>query len=111
MSRLLDFDHYTGIREDFYRDSSTGVVTVRKRQNTKEIFDLNLAEQEVNNNWKGDLHKVASIPLIVIEMWWNELKAQGAVNCNPLHKDNKLFFIAKLNSSDWSNLRTKRGRI
>lgn len=111
MSRLLDIDNFTGIREDFHKDPITGKITIHKSQNTSELLDLNLAEQDVSNSWKGDMHKVASIPLIIIEMWREELIAKGATNPNPLHKDNKAFFIAKINSGDWSKLRTKRGRI
>jgi len=111
MKKLLDFDNYSGIKETFIQDPMTRKITIHTSQNTDELLDLNLAEQEVNNSWKGDMHKVASIPLIVIDMWREELKVKGVSNPNPLHKDNKTFFIAKINSGDWSKLRTKRGNI
>jgi len=110
--RFLDIDNHTGVIETFQQYGGKNII--RKRQDTDAIFSANT--QEINshasgNNWQGDMHKVASIPLIVVDMWREELKAKGLSNCNPLHNDNKTFLIAKINSSEWSKLRTKQGRI
>jgi len=73
------------------------------------------ANQEFRNNavkgWREDLHLVASIPELVIEMWNNELKEKGHRNYNCLARENEKWFIAKLNSSDFAKLRTKEGKI
>jgi hypothetical protein len=110
--RILDVNKQSGIIETFQTHEGKNVI--RKHQNTDAIFDANA--RELNSyggakSWQGDMHKVASIPLIVVDMWREELKKQGAHNCNPLHNDNKTFLIAKINSSEWSKLRTKQGRI
>jgi hypothetical protein len=110
--RILDINRHSGVIETFQQHEGRNVI--RKHQNTDAIFAAN--NNELNghvsgNNWQGDMHKVASIPLIVVDMWREELKAKGVPNCDPLHNDNKTFFIAKINSSEWSNLRTKQGRI
>ena len=110
--RILDFNKQSGVIETFQQHEGKNVI--RKHQNTDAIFDANARElnsYSSGNNWQGDMHKVASIPLIVVDMWREELKAKGLVNCNPLHNDNKTFLIAKINSSEWSKLRTKQGRI
>lgn len=110
--RILDINKHSGVIETFQQHEGRNVI--RKHQNTDAIFDANVRElngHSSGNNWGGDLHKVASIPLIVVDMWREELKKKGLVNCDPLHNDNKTFFIAKINSSEWSKLRTKQGRV
>ena len=112
MSRLLDVDRFTGIVETFKKDEITGKVYVKKHQDVESLLDLNAADRSnTNKSFRGDMHKVASIPLIFIDQWREELKAMGATNVNPLARENKPFFIAKLNSRDWAKLRTKEGRI
>jgi hypothetical protein len=110
--RIFDIDKTTGIIETFQKFDGRNII--KKSQNTDAIFSANAAELNTHasgNNWKGDMHKVASIPLIVVDMWREELKAKGSHNCDPLHNDNRPFFIAKINSSEWSKLRTKQGRV
>jgi hypothetical protein len=113
MAKILDVDHVTGITETFKQDAMTGIIEINKFQDTSKIFDANARDMnaQISNNWSGEMHKVASIPLIVIDMWREELKKQGASDCNPLAKCNKTFLIAKINSSEWSKIRTKQGRI
>jgi hypothetical protein len=110
--RFFDANKVTGVIETFQQYEGKNII--HKYQNTDAIFDAN--RQELNshssgNSWQGDMHKVASIPLVVVDMWREELKAQGAHNCNPLHNENKTFLIAKINSTQWSKLRTKQGQI
>jgi len=109
--RILDFDRHSGVIETFQQHEGKNVI--RKHQNTNAIIEANRQEMSSNidGNWKGDMHKVASIPLIVVDMWREELKAKGVHDCDPLSTDNRPFLIAKINSSDWRGLRTKQGRI
>jgi len=109
--RILDIDHHTGIIETFHQHNGKNVI--RKHQNTNAIVDANRRElnNNVDGNWKGDMHKVASIPLIVVDMWREELKARGHSNCDPLSTENRKFLLSKLNSPDWNALRTKQGVI
>lgn len=112
MNRLFDADRFTGIREDFYQDPMTKKIHIKKSQDVVKMLDLNQAEIQSNNkSFKGDMHKVATIPLIFIDMWREELKKIGASNINPLSKENRIFFIAKINSREYSKLRVKEGRI
>ena len=112
MSIILDADRHTGILETYEKDINTGQVRVKKTQDVEGIFKLNQREKNDNSNgWRGEFHKVASIPLVIVDQWREELKAQGASNPDPLAKENKMFLIAKLNNSDFSKLRTKEGRL
>ena len=110
---ILDVDKFSGVTEVFNKDNMTGKVTVTKTQDTSKIFKANIDEQNAigNNTWQGDMHKVASIPMVIVEQWYNELKAMGAQNPSPLHPSNQKFIIAKLNNRDFAKLRTKNGRI
>lgn len=113
MARLLEHDSLTGITELYHQDKMTGKIAIKKTQDVEGIFNANKAEKEAigNGSWKGDMHKVASIPLVIWEQWSNELKAMGAHHLDPGHNSNRNFLIAKLNSRDNSKLRTKSGRI
>lgn len=109
---LFDFDSFTGIKEEFRKDQMTGQIEIKKSQNVDSIFNANQAEKNANSSgWKGEFHKVASIPLIIIDQWREELKSKGAANPDPLAKENKSFLIAKINSSEFSKIRTKEGRV
>jgi hypothetical protein len=109
MSEILDVDHLTGIVETFHKED--GKIHVRKTQEVGEMLTANKRDRsESSTGWKGDLHKVASIPMNVIYKWREELKRKG-LDPNPLAKTNKPFLIAKLNDPDWKYLRTKDGFI
>jgi hypothetical protein len=112
MAKLLDIDPVSGLVETFDQDKMTGKITVRKFQEVDTLFAENaVLRNSARSGWQGDFHKVASIPLITVEMWWEELKAKGLPNPDPFCKDNKQWLVAKLNSRDWQKLRTKEGRI
>lgn len=75
-------------------------------------FNLNTEQRNnAQTGWKGDMHHVARIDMVIIEMWRNEMKAAGHTDCDPLSRDNRKWLAAKLNSSDFLKLRTKTGRI
>ena len=77
-----------------------------------ETMDANSIDRNAaSTGWKQDFHKVASIPPLVVEMWYNELKAAGYANPNPMAKENNVWLMAKLNSNDFLKLRTKEGNI
>ncbi len=89
-----------------------GKVVIKRTQDVENILDLNNQDKiNTEGGWKGDFHKVASIPYVVIDMWRAELKAMGADDTNPTSAANKKFFIAKLNDYNYSRLRTKEGVI
>lgn len=107
---MQEFDSFSGILETYSKDGTKTVV--KRTQDVESIIDCNTIERNaMQTGWKGDFHKVASIPLIVIEQWREELKASGKPNINPLAKENKAWFIARLNNRDFQKLRTKDGNI
>lgn len=108
MSRIFDIDPLTGIIEKFHKEE--GKIIISKTQDVENTLIHNKADRAENTGWKGDMHKVASIPLIIADMWREELKAQGR-NPNPFCNENRPFLIAKLNNRDWAKLRTKDGTI
>ena len=112
MATFTDYDPYTGITETFYQDPMSGIIKINQSQPIQLLVDINKTERnQAVSGWKETFHKVASIPLIVIDIWREELKAMGNKDSNPLSKANEKWFIAKLNSSDYIKLRTKNGVI
>jgi hypothetical protein len=113
MSKVLfDVDRFSGIVEHIGKND-IGQNVIQRTQNTDAIVSANRREMnsQVDGSFKGDMHKMASIPLIVIDQWREEMKRQGFPNCNPLATENRVFLVSKLNSDEWSGLRTKQGRI
>lgn len=112
MTNIVDYDPYTGITETYHKDPMTGQVRINKSQDLQPFINANAIDRSAaSSGWKGDFHKVASIPLLVVEMWTNELKAKGYSNPNPMAKENNVWLMAKLNSNDFLKLRTKEGNI
>lgn len=112
MTKIVDYDSYTGIKETFYKDPMSNEIKVNKTADLSHNFNANAIDRNNSGSgWKETFHKVASIHPLVIEMWHNELKSEGRSNCNPLASENKMWLIAKLNSRDYQKLRTKEGRL
>lgn len=104
MKKLLDFDGETA--EYFHYDEMNDRTTIEVVQDVSGCLKRNEDKRSLaDTTWKGDLHEVAAIPRVVLEQWWRELGS------NPLAKENRKWFIARLNNSEWSKLRTKEGRI
>ena len=102
----------TGIIETFNKDKMTGKIHIHKEQDVSPFLAQNAIDMSMQSTgFKGNWHKMASIPPIVIEMWREEMKAAGYQNPNPLAAENKQFLLAKLNSPEWNKLRTKQGMI
>ena len=109
---MRDIDLQTGIIETFSKDAMTGKIHIHKEQDVKPFLEAN--KQEIKNQasrFKDGMHKVASIPPIVLEMWREDMKLKGYPNPNPLAKENRDYLKARLNSSEWNFLRTKQGVI
>lgn len=100
-SGLIDADPERGITKVFHRlhDGDWAYETI---QDVEPILDLNKWAQNASPayNIKGPSRQVASIPLIIIEKWRNEL---GVDYWNPDHQ-RKVDDL--LNSSEWRWLRT-----
>lgn len=109
---MRDLDLNTGIIETFNKDAITGKIHIKKEQDVNPFLNAN--KQEMSNQtsgFKGDMHKMASIPPIVLEMWREDMKKKGYPDCNPLAVCNRKYLLGKLNSPDWNFLRTKQGII
>mgnify|MGYP003648431431 CR=1 FL=1 len=107
---MYDIDQQTGIIEKYSKQD--GKIVVHQTQDVKPFLDYN--KSLMNNGqggFKGDMHKMATIPPIVQVMWTEELKAMGAPNTNPIAACNRNFLKRKLNSPEWNKLRTKQGVI
>jgi hypothetical protein len=104
-------DEQTDIIERYSKDDN-GKIQVYQTQDVRPFLAHNKLAQEANQGgFKGDWHRMASIPPIVIVQWTEELKAKGADCVNPLDAQNRKFLLGKLNSPDWVKLRTKQGVI
>ena len=104
-------DEQTDIVEK-YSKNADGKIEVYQTQDVKPFLEHNRTAQSANGQgFKGDWHRMASIPPIVIVMWTEELKAKGADCINPLDARNRKFLLGKLNDPAWNKLRTKQGVI
>lgn len=74
--RLLDVDPLTRIRRQFRYDNTDETFVVQTTQDVEPTIELTKAFYNATDErapWKGDLHKVASIPLVV----WADLVRKG----------------------------------
>jgi hypothetical protein len=108
---MYDIDKQTDIVEHYSKDDS-GKIKVYQTQDVQPFLEHNNTHMNAGaSGFKGDWHRMASIPPIVIVQWTEELKAKGADNVNPLDVQNRKFLLGKLNSPEWNKLRTKQGVI
>ena len=102
--RLLGMDPLTKVREMFHVEDPTGKDTVIESvQDVTEILADNKAERNTFDEkagWKGDVHKVASIPIVV----WEELKRKGLDNDNDA-------LLKWLDDPDNRAFRTRPGKL
>ena len=102
--RILDVNG--DIIETLHYDEGTGQTVIQKSQDMKGYLDRNQKEREHQvGGWGGDLHKVASIPMTLVEEWCKEF------GCNVLAKENRHLIMLKLNDRNYQKLRTKEGRV
>jgi len=106
MKKLLDSDG--DVKEIYHHDPHDGKFHVEIVQDVSQHLKANAHEYnttEKGTKWKGNFHKVASIPEVVLAQWQKELGS------NPLSKQNRKWLIGKLNSRDYFKLRTRAGTI
>ena len=100
--RLLDVDHFLGLKEYFYYDDDTGECRIEQVQNTDFIVEQNkqrLAQSSAKDKW-GEMTLVATIPMSL----WADLNAKGIV------KDTKEF-KKWLNVPENRFFRTREGKV
>jgi hypothetical protein len=97
----LDDDPLTGIRRVLHRDPHARTNTIVNYQDDTAIREHNQAlRNETPSGWKGDWHKVASIPLTL----YFDLKKQGII-------DDPKRFRKWLNDRENRVFRTKEGTV
>lgn len=74
-SRPLGHDPLTGARRTFHWDAATQSFSIETVYDQTAIVEENklLHNASTDANWKGDTHRVASIPLAI----WHDLKQRG----------------------------------
>lgn len=104
MSRILNVNG--DVIETFEYDEMNDRTIIKKTQDVEGYLDRNRAERNNQvSGWRGDLHKVASVPFVLIEEWCKEF------GCNILAKENRHLLMLKLRNRDYNKLRTKEGQI
>lgn len=98
---LFDYDHQTG-RQVWSLENGDGTTTYRTDYPVQPTVDINTAQRNMaEDNWKGDYHQIASIPLNV---YYDQL-AEAAKG------DDQQYISKWLNDSDNRAWRTKDGRV
>ena len=104
MGKLIESDG--DVHEIYHKDEMSGKFHIEIAQDIEGYLNANKTERNAaSSNWKGEWHKVASIPEVTLAQWWKELGS------NPLSKENQKWLIAKINSCEYKYLRTKTGRV
>ena len=102
--RVLDYDAATGITQWFHYDDATGDVGLETQQDVGLVIESTKGafnQTDERAPWKGDVHKVASIPMVI----YHEL---AKISNN--FKDQRV--VRKwLNDRDNSVFRTRPGRV
>lgn len=95
------------IRTRFVEDSSTGDLIVHREADVEPLLNDNKALYNAGDGYtpSRELRRVASVPMVIIEKWKNEL---GIDVFDPNHK---LAVRRLLNSSEYLYLRTASGRL
>ena len=101
MSRVFDTDPALNLTRYWHWDEDKEQAVIETRQEVTDLLDANKAEaNEASTGWKGDMHKVASIPLNV----YYDLKQKGII-------DDPKAFKRWLNSPENRFFRTKLGKV
>jgi len=89
-------------RHTWRRENSDGTSTFRTDYAVDPTIEANTAMRNMaTSGWKGDYHKVASVPL---NIYWNKLH-------DAVQQDDDRFVSNFLNDRDNAAWRTKEGRV
>lgn len=100
---LDSWDAYTGLSTKWHFDDTTGDLYQEREQDVQPILDRNA--QIRNHSTPGkEFRLAASIPLWVIEKWYQE-------GINVFQKEHEAALKKKLNDPDWAWLRTWIGHL
>lgn len=101
ISRLIDTNPLTGVSTIHHYDPVTERHHYEDRLDVEPLLEMNqYRRNDAGDDWKGDMHHVASLPLVI----WFKLKKEGIL------ADPKAF-RRWLNDPANIEYRTKRGRV
>ena len=102
-SKLFDYDPVTGVKKMWHYDAEKDEGIIENVIDATDVVEENKAsfnQYDEKSNWKGDMHKVASIPMTL----FYDLKKQGII-------DDPARLKAWLNNPDNRFFRTRPGRV
>jgi hypothetical protein len=101
-TRFFDRDPLTGTTTLYHYDHADDTFHFEDIRDDQALIDANRRQHndKTDANWKGDMHKVASLPLAV----WFKLKKEGIIG-------DKIAFRRWLNDPDNAAYRTRPGRV
>lgn len=105
--KLISYNPDSGIAAYYEPEGRDGARIIHEYDDVSGILDNNKVNYNHVNGWNADRswHKVATIPLSIINKW---LLEDGIDFYN---KDHWPKVKAKLNSSEWLYLRTSPGHL
>jgi hypothetical protein len=108
---IMNVNKFTGTTVYYTKNKVSGEMlleTEYKDTDVSDVVNFNQASRELDDGKynKGTFHKVASIPQSVFDQWKRELGGE-----NPFSECHKQWVKDKLNSTEYSHLRTKKGRL
>lgn len=99
---LFDWDKTTG-RTVWCKENGDGTMTVRTDYPVEDLVKQNAEQRSIaRNDWKGDLHQIASIPL--------NIAYDGALG-EAIREQDTNWVARWLNDSDNRAFRTKEGHV
>lgn len=105
--RPFDVDPLSGAVETFYFDHTNDTFTIERVEDAEPLLEMNKAIQSATpGNWRGALHRVASIPNSLLP----ELEKQGIMTSAGRILDAKKL-RQWLNDPDNRFFRTRLGRV
>ena len=102
-SKVFDVDPVTGVKKMWHYDGDTDKAVIETIVDATDVVEENKAQfNQIDEKagWKGDMHKVASIPMAL----FYDLKKQGII-------DDQARLKAWLNDPDNRFFRTRPGTV
>ena len=102
--RILEYDPQTWVTDTFEYDGLTDTITLGRHQDVEPILEDNKTLQATDDYWKHGMKKdfvhYASIPIVLIEKWQNEL------GIDVFNKNHEKRVFQMLNSPEYKYLKT-----
>lgn len=107
MARFLGLEwNPFGTKTEYHKED--GKLVINEVQDVEPVLEANKRAQanrcDYRPHAKGEMHKVASVPLVIVQKWLNE-------GIDVFNKDHWPKVKAKLNDPEYRFLRTTPGRI